>query len=68
MGVHAFHYERSYWPRQAENEGRSAYLISTDERNEGFYKEAGFVVVEQWTLGENNPRWKQKPVVVSIVS
>jgi hypothetical protein len=44
------------------------WLISSNANNNAWYHSLGFDVAEQWLLGENNPRWQHKPVVLTLVS
>ncbi len=36
--------------------------------NTGYYNYLGFITVKEFTLGEENPTWKEPPVIIAIVS
>ena len=45
------------------------YLISSNVKaNTGFYNSVGFFTVKEVLLGDDNPAWKEPPVVFAIVS
>lgn len=52
---------------EADEQGRATYLISSNILNTGFYNSCGFVGVADVVLGDNNPTWHKKPVIVKIV-
>ena len=47
--------------------GRGVYLETDTESNVEFYESLGFEVIDEVLLGEHNPTWHEKPVVVSLV-
>ncbi|KAI0332747.1 hypothetical protein GY45DRAFT_442204 [Cubamyces sp. BRFM 1775] len=50
----------------ADAEGRDTWLITADATP--FYEKLGFVVVQEDSLGAENPTWGSKPVPICIVS
>ena len=53
---------------QADEQGRTVYLQSSNIINHGFYTFHGFEVVGQVAIGENDPTWDRPAVVLELVS
>lgn len=53
---------------QADAISQGIYLISSNVVNTTFYNSYGFLSVAQFTLGEDNPTWQEKPVEIHLVS
>lgn len=53
---------------QADRRCLPTYLISSNVKaNTGFYNSLGFFTVKELLLGDDNPTWKEPPVVVAVV-
>lgn len=52
---------------QADILSDTTWLQSSNIDNTGFYNSHGYFTVAEIVLGEDNPTWDGKPVVVSIV-
>ncbi|KDR83930.1 hypothetical protein GALMADRAFT_236428 [Galerina marginata CBS 339.88] len=48
--------------------GQSAWLVSSNVLNTGFYNSHGFKTVGEAYLGDDNSEWHQVPVIIRIVS
>jgi len=66
----SFHGIVEYWSckYQADQKGQAAWLKSSNIRNTAFYNSQGFQTVVTTAVGDDNPDWRQDPVIVSIVS
>ncbi|KAI0346776.1 hypothetical protein BDW22DRAFT_1321295, partial [Trametopsis cervina] len=54
---------------QADRRGRATYLFSSNhEANVPFYNSLGFYAVTTYQVGDTNPTWNERPVVVGVVS
>lgn len=53
---------------QTDELGRSTFLFSSNINNTSFYNSCGFKVVGEILIGQDNPTWVRKPVVVCLVS
>ncbi|KAF5326697.1 hypothetical protein D9619_004499 [Psilocybe cf. subviscida] len=51
----------------ADKSRRGCWLISTNANNSGFYNSHGFKTAASYLLGDQNPNWKKKPVLVEIM-
>ncbi|KAF5321493.1 hypothetical protein D9619_000664 [Psilocybe cf. subviscida] len=51
----------------ANKEHRACWLTSSNIANEAFYNSNGFFAMAQFTVGESNPSWHKKPVLVQIM-
>ena len=52
---------------QGDRQGRGVWLL-TNERVVIFYAQLGFRKIGDFAVGDGNPAWKEKPVVMCIVS
>ena len=53
---------------QADRRCLPTYLVSSNVKaNTGFYNSLGFFTVKELSLGDDNPTWKEPPVVVAVV-
>lgn len=52
---------------QADKEGRSVWLISSNVINTEFYGSFGFVSKADVVMGDENPTWTEQPVIVRLV-
>lgn len=53
---------------QADAQGRSTWLYSSNTKaNTGYYNYLGFETVAEVTLGDENPTWRQEPVITAIM-
>lgn len=53
---------------QADAHGKSTFLLSSNVKNTGFYNSCGFDIVASASIGDDNPQWKGKPIIVPLVS
>ncbi|KAI0953356.1 hypothetical protein AcW1_007596 [Taiwanofungus camphoratus] len=53
---------------EADAQGRSVWLCSSNSNNTSFYERCGFSTTNEFVLGGNNPTWKQPPVTVRIMT
>jgi len=51
----------------ADTQGRATWLLSSNINNTEFYNQHGFVTVGTFALGDNDPNWNEKPVVISAM-
>ncbi|KAF8069257.1 hypothetical protein FPV67DRAFT_1669273 [Lyophyllum atratum] len=51
----------------ADAAGQRTWLKSSNIVNTAFYNEHGFKTVEEVVLGDQNPTWHEKPVIVNIM-
>ncbi|KAL0947541.1 hypothetical protein HGRIS_013637 [Hohenbuehelia grisea] len=47
--------------------GKAAFLVSSNSANEKFYQAHGFSTVGEAVIGDENPTWDEKPIVVQIM-
>ena len=52
---------------QADEQQRATFLFSSNIANTGFYNSVGFVEKGRFVLGEDDPTWKEDPVIVLVV-
>jgi GNAT superfamily N-acetyltransferase len=52
---------------QAESQGRSTWLMSSNVANNGFYNSHGFLTKAKIAMGSDNPTWDRPPIVVCLV-
>ncbi|KAI0963335.1 hypothetical protein AcW1_000441 [Taiwanofungus camphoratus] len=52
---------------KADIESRAVWLHSSNVDNTGFYESLGFSVIDEFTVGENNPTWQEPPVVSRVM-
>ncbi|KAG9218881.1 hypothetical protein CCMSSC00406_0001005 [Pleurotus cornucopiae] len=51
---------------KADTASRATYLESSNVANTGFYESHGFITVGEIVCGDDNPAWKEPPVVVKL--
>ncbi|KAF4575096.1 hypothetical protein EYR36_006452 [Pleurotus pulmonarius] len=51
---------------KADAGSRATYLESSNVANTGFYESHGFRTIEEIQCGDDNPAWKEPPVVVKL--
>jgi hypothetical protein len=52
---------------QADIQHRKVWLLSSNIKNNGFYRRHGFEVTAEFVLGDSDPAFCGKPVVVQMV-
>ncbi|KAL4265043.1 Acyl-CoA N-acyltransferase [Pleurotus pulmonarius] len=52
---------------KADAGSRATYLESSNVANTGFYESHGFRTIEEIQCGDDNPAWKEPPVVVKLM-
>jgi len=52
---------------KADSRGRAMWLISSNYSNTTFYESHGYFEVGRIILGDDNPLWKEPPVVMLVV-
>ncbi|TDL27033.1 hypothetical protein BD410DRAFT_481752 [Rickenella mellea] len=53
--------------RQADEQGRATWLLSSNINNTAFYNSHGFVAVGYLELGRDNPTWNKPPVISPLM-
>lgn len=52
---------------QADAHGCASWLMSSNVNNTGFYNSLGFVTEADILMGDDDPDWDTKPVVIKLV-
>ncbi|KDQ29466.1 hypothetical protein PLEOSDRAFT_1112289 [Pleurotus ostreatus PC15] len=52
---------------KADAASQATYLESSNVANTGFYESHGFITVGEIVCGDDNPAWKEPPVVVKLM-
>ncbi len=52
---------------QADAHGLASWLMSSNVNNTGFYNSLGFVTEADILMGDDDPDWHTKPVVIKLV-
>ena len=53
---------------QADSTGQASWLQSSNTENDAFYHSHGYETVGTYYMGDGNPEWTGKPILIQIVS
>ncbi|PPR00371.1 hypothetical protein CVT24_004405 [Panaeolus cyanescens] len=51
----------------ADGLGQTAWLSSSNKENTKFYNAHGFKTVKEVVVGDDNPTWKEPPIILSLM-